>query len=137
MTGSFVVDPRIAADSVALLEWELCQVRLMDDARYPWLLLLPRRPGLIEWTELDAADLGRLAEEIRRAGEGLRSVASFEKLNVAAIGNIVRQMHVHIVGRSTGDAAWPGPVWGHGARQPYDASERAALADRLRGVLSL
>ncbi|MCX5496911.1 HIT domain-containing protein [Kaistia dalseonensis] len=131
MTETFALAAPIENDSIFLTDWTLCQVRLMDDSRYPWLLLLPRRPGLVEWTELDAADLATLALEIRRAGNALGAAAPFDKLNVAALGNIVRQMHVHVVGRSVGDPAWPGPVWGHGARLPYGTIERDHLVARL------
>lgn len=136
MTAEFVLAERIAAESVALADLPLCHVRLMDDSRYPWLLLLPRRPGLVEWTELAPDDLATLALEIADACNALRAVASFEKLNIGALGNIVRQMHVHIVGRSVGDAAWPNPVWGRGQRQPYEPAQRDRLAADLIAELA-
>ncbi|MCX5569235.1 HIT domain-containing protein [Kaistia nematophila] len=135
MSAAFEVAERIAADSVLVAEWPLCQVRLMDDRRFPWLLLLPRRAGLEEWTELDEAELAVLAVEIKRAGEALGAVATFDKLNVGALGNIVRQMHVHVIGRSVDDAAWPGPVWGQGTRESYPDVERADLVRRLQNHL--
>lgn len=131
MSDQFTVDGPIAADSMFLADWSLCHVRLMDDRRYPWLLLLPRRPGLVEWTELDADALALLAVEIKRAAEALRHVMPFDKLNVGALGNIVRQMHVHVIGRRIGDPAWPGAVWGQGQREPYDAAMRSNLAENL------
>jgi diadenosine tetraphosphate (Ap4A) HIT family hydrolase len=136
MSVTFEVAERIEADSVLVVEWPLCQMRLMDDRRFPWLLLLPRQPGLEEWTELSDEDLAVLAVEIKRASAALGAVAKFDKLNVGALGNIVRQMHVHIIGRSIGDAAWPGPVWGQGTREPYPAEERDALIARLQAVLT-
>jgi diadenosine tetraphosphate (Ap4A) HIT family hydrolase len=136
MSASFEVNDRIAADSVLVAEWPLCQLRLMDDRRYPWLLLLPRKPRLEEWTELSDDDLAVLAVEIKRASVALGAVATFDKLNVGALGNIVRQMHVHIIGRSVGDAAWPGPVWGQGTREPYSPEARDALVGRLRALPS-
>lgn len=132
---AFVVDPRIVAESVVLAEGRLSHVRLMDDARFPWLLLLPRRAGLVELTDLGVADRALLMEEIAVAGTALKAAMPFEKLNVAALGNIVTQLHVHVVGRSPGDAAWPGPVWGSGARQPRTPLEAAALLERLREAL--
>lgn len=132
MSAAFEVAERIEADSVWIAELALCQVRLMDDRRFPWLLLLPRKPGLEEWTELDDADLATLSVEIKQAGAAVGAVSTFDKLNVGALGNIVRQMHVHVIGRSVGDAAWPGPVWGQGTREPYGAAERDALALRLQ-----
>jgi len=137
VSAEFVVAERIAADSVLVAEWSLCQVRLMDDRRFPWLLLLPRKAGLEEWTELDAAELALLSVEIKRAGEALGAVATFDKLNVGALGNIVRQMHVHVIGRSVGDAAWPGPVWGQGTREPYSEAELTALVSRLQNQLAV
>ena len=136
MSAEFRVAERIEADSVLVAELALCQVRLMDDRRFPWLILLPRKAGLEEWTELDGADLSVLAAEIKQAGVALGAVVRFDKLNVGALGNIVRQMHVHVIGRSVGDAAWPGPVWGQGAREPYEAGERDKLASRLQEALS-
>jgi len=136
VSADFEVAERIAADSVWIADWPLCQVRLMDDSRFPWLLLLPRRPGLEEWTELDETELGVLAVEIKRAGEALGAVAAFDKLNVGALGNIVRQLHVHVIGRSVGDAAWPGPVWGQGTREAYARPALDALASRLQEALA-
>jgi diadenosine tetraphosphate (Ap4A) HIT family hydrolase len=136
MSAGFEVAERIAADSVLIAEWPLCQLRLMDDSRFPWLLLLPRKPGLEEWTELSDDDLAMLSVEIKRAGVALGAVAKFDKLNVGALGNIVRQMHIHVIGRSVGDAAWPGPVWGQGERVPYSEPARAALVARLRALPS-
>jgi diadenosine tetraphosphate (Ap4A) HIT family hydrolase len=136
MSAAFAVAPQIEADSVLIADWSLSQLRLMDDRRFPWLLLLPRKPGLEEWTELDDSELAILAVEIKRAGAALGIVASFDKLNVGALGNIVRQMHVHIIGRTVGDAAWPGPVWGQGAREPYSLGEREALVARLQATLA-
>jgi diadenosine tetraphosphate (Ap4A) HIT family hydrolase len=134
MTQPFEIAAPIATDSLFLADWPLCQVRLMDDSRFPWLLLVPRLPGLEEWTALNDSDLATLSLEIRRAGEWLGAVVEFDKLNVAALGNIVRQMHVHVIGRRIGDLAWPGAVWGVGTRQPYGDAEREALLARFRTV---
>lgn len=136
MTAEFELAQRIAVESVALAQLPLCHVRLMDDSRYPWLLLLPRRPGLVEWTELAPADLAALSLEIAQASRALGAVASFDKLNIGALGNIVRQMHVHVIGRSVGDAAWPDPVWGRGQRVPYAAEQRDRLVRDLAAQLA-
>lgn len=135
MIDGFRLASRLAADSVLLLDWPLCQVRLMDDARFPWLILVPRRAGLEEWTELSVEDRAQLADEIGKAGEALARVFSPTKLNVGALGNIVRQMHVHVVARFESDAAWPGPVWGQGARIPYDDVEKIRLSAALLPLL--
>jgi diadenosine tetraphosphate (Ap4A) HIT family hydrolase len=133
MADAFVLDARLAADSVLVADGPLSQLRLMDDARFPWLLLVPRVAGASEWVDLDGAKQRLLLAEINQAAALLR--ARFEglgKLNIGALGNIVRQLHVHVVGRREGDAAWPGPVWGSGQRQPYADAE--AEARRLRSA---
>lgn len=124
----FKLDPRLAANSQLLAVGPLSQLRLMDDTRYPWLLLVPRLPGAIELIDLDEDQQRLLGRETRHAGELLRAMAACEKLNVAALGNIVRQLHVHVVSRSPGDEAWPGPVWGNGTARRVPT---AALATRL------
>lgn len=135
MSAEFALDPRLAGDSVPVIELPLCSVRLMNDARFAWLLLVPRRAATSEIHELDGIEQERLWREIRLASDALRAVAPCDKLNLGALGNIVRQLHVHVVARREGDAAWPGPVWGSGAAEPYAAPVRerlvAALHERL------
>ena len=132
MSGNFVLSPRLAADSVFLADGPLSQIRLMDDSRFPWLMLVPRRGELGEWMELSDADLILLATEIRQAEDVLARAFRPDKLNIGALGNIVRQFHVHVIGRFTHDAAWPGPVWGNGERVPYEPAQR----ERLRADLT-
>lgn len=110
----FVLDPRLAADSVFIADGPLSQVRLVDDTRFPWLLLVPRVAGASEWLLLDGSQQRLLLAEINRAGHAIRTQDGVEKLNIGALGNVVRQLHVHLVGRNSRDAAWPGPVWGSG-----------------------
>jgi len=128
----FALDPRLAADTVPVTELSLCRVLLMNDRRFPWAILVPARPGLTEITDLAEADRALLMGEIAAASEALTSLYAPEKINVGALGNIVRQLHVHVVARNPGDAAWPGPVWGHGAAEPY----APAALDRARAALS-
>lgn len=118
-TTDFILDPRLAADSAFIADGPLSQVRLMNDARFPWLVLVPRVPQVSEWLELDGAQQRLLLAEINQAGNLIRTESGMEKLNIGALGNIVRQLHVHLVGRHAGDAAWPGPVWGNGAPERY------------------
>lgn len=133
---SFVVDPRLEADSVFIADGPLSQLRLMDDARFPWLVLVPRVPGATEWIDLDGASQRLLLAEINQAGALLRQhFGPIDKLNIGALGNIVRQLHVHVVGRREGDAAWPGPVWGAGTRRSYDP-DGSDLATRLAAGLA-
>jgi len=129
---NFELDPRLQADTVFVTDWPLCRVLLMNDARYPWLVLVPRRPGLIEIADLPASDRAALMEDIVRAGECLRSLPGVVKLNVGALGNVVRQLHVHVVGRRAGDPAGAGPVWGHGPAVPYDPAGREHLLGLVR-----
>ncbi len=135
MIEGFRLASRLETDSVFLAEWPLCQVRLMDDARFPWIILVPRRPGLEEWTELATEDSAQLAEEIGKAGKALMRRFAPTKLNVGALGNIVRQMHVHVVARFETDPAWPGPVWGQGARIPYEKAQSDRLSAELGPLL--
>ncbi len=130
----FVLDPRLAADTLFVADWELSRVLLMDDGRFPWLILVPRRAGLVELSDLDLDAQMRLLREIDRAMALLRSLAPCDKLNIGALGNIVRQFHVHVVARRESDAAWPGPVWGSGAAVRYEVLARDFLLDRLRAA---
>ena len=133
MTG-FVLDPRLAADSAFIADGPLSQVRMMDDVRFPWLVLVPRVQEVSEWLDLDGAQQRLLLAEINQAGNLIRTEPGVDKLNIGALGNIVRQLHVHLVGRHAGDAAWPGPVWGSGAaqRHPQAALEARIAHWRLR-----
>lgn len=135
MTDGFSLASRLEADSHFLTNWPLCHVRLMDDARFPWLILVPRRGGLEEWGGLSPEDSARLAEEIGKAGRVLTQMFRPTKVNVGALGNIVRQMHVHVIARFDTDAAWPGPVWGQGTRVPYERARKDRLCTELVALL--
>jgi len=137
MTKEISLDPRLAADSVAVGKLALCEVRLQDDARFPWLVLVPQREGTAELFDLSAADRAAAMEEIAQCSAALRAVTQCLKINVGALGNIVRQLHIHIVARNEGDAAWPGPVWGSGVRVPYGETEQDELITRLRSALAM
>ncbi|MBB4756423.1 diadenosine tetraphosphate hydrolase [Xanthomonas arboricola] len=132
----FQLDARLAADSVFVADGPLSQVRLMDDSRFPWLLLVPRVADASEWIDLDGGQQRLLLAEINQLSQLLRVEPGVAKLNIGALGNIVRQLHVHLVGRQPGDAAWPGPVWGSGSAQRFEADALrqhvAAWAQRLR-----
>ena len=136
MSGrDFSLDPRLAADSCAVAMLPLCEVRLMHDARYPWLILVPRQAGLVEISDLAPAEQTRLWQEVNQASTALRAVAPCDKLNLGALGNIVRQLHVHLIARCLGDAAWPGPVWGYGAALAYVQTELEDRRNALRRAL--
>jgi diadenosine tetraphosphate (Ap4A) HIT family hydrolase len=132
MTDEFTLDTRLATDSVLVADGPLSQVRLVDDSRFPWLVLVPRIPGAVEWLDLDGASQRLLLAEINLCGQLLRALGPVHKLNIGALGNVVRQLHVHVLARSEGDAAWPAPAWGSGPAQRYPAAQREALLETLR-----
>lgn len=132
----FSLDPRLAADTRPVISLPLCDVLLMNDARYPWLILAPRRAGAVEIADLPADDQITLWLEVNRAAAALRAVAPCDKLNLGALGNSVRQLHVHVVARCDGDAAWPGPVWGNGRAQRYAEASLSARLNALRQALT-
>lgn len=133
--SGFELDPRLAADTVFVVDRPLCRVLLMDDAQFPWLVLVPRRAGLAEIDDLDAPGRIQLLDETQRAMQALRQTVAYDKFNLGALGNIVRQLHVHVVARTRNDAAWPGPVWGHGPARRYAPAAREHLLVRLRGAM--
>lgn len=137
MSDGLELDPRLAGDTLVVGDLPLCRVLLMRDARYAWLVLVPRRTGLVEVSDLPEDERALLWAEAGLAGSALRAVAPCDKLNIGALGNIVRQLHVHVVARTEGDAAWPGPVWGHGKAEAYPAGEAERRIGALRGLLGL
>ena len=135
MTQDFALDERLAADTEPVATLALSDLRLMNDARFPWLILVPRRPNATELTDLDEPDRMRLMAEVAAVSQALRTATNCDKLNVGALGNIVRQLHIHVVARSCGDAAWPGPVWGAGEPVAYCAEARDRLIELIRIAL--
>jgi diadenosine tetraphosphate (Ap4A) HIT family hydrolase len=131
------LDPQIERDSVAVGDLPLCQVRLMNDANYPWLLLVPRRRNVIEITDLQETDRAQLMREVAQAVSALKAESACHKINVAAIGNVVAQLHVHVVARFRTDAAWPKPVWGLLPARVYDDAALQKLIALLRKRLAV
>lgn len=131
----FVLDQRIEAEALAIGALALSEALLLNDARFPWIILVPRRAGRTEIFDLNAADRAQLGEETAAVAFALKQATGCTKINIGALGNIVRQLHVHVVARREGDAAWPGPVWGFGARTPYVDDEGSAFAARLRAAI--
>src|SRR5665647_722345 len=117
--------PQLAQDTVAVGDLPLSRVLLANDANYPWLILVPRMAGVTEITDLDPNEQVQLLGEIDAAARALKSITEYEKLNIAAIGNIVAQLHVHVIGRRHSDAAWPKPVWCTVPPAAYNPSVRA------------
>jgi diadenosine tetraphosphate (Ap4A) HIT family hydrolase len=134
---TFSLHPQLAADTVPIGDLPLSRVLLSNDANYPWLILVPRRPQLIEIIDLEETEQVQLMGEIARAAQALKRVTECEKLNIAAIGNIVPQLHVHVIARRHGDPAWPKPVWGAVPAVPYDSAARDGLTGALRRALNI
>jgi diadenosine tetraphosphate (Ap4A) HIT family hydrolase len=127
----FTLHPRLAADTIFVANWALSRLQLMNDSRYPWLVLVPRRSNLLEFFDLSRADRDLLIEELARAAKCLKEISGAAKINVGALGNQVPQLHVHVVARHPGDPAWPGPVWGHSPAVSYDAAARDVCIARF------
>ena len=134
LPARYELHPQLAADTHPLAALELCELRLMDDSNYPWLILVPRVPNARELVDLDAAQRHRLTDEIDLAARLLRDAFRPHKLNVAALGNLVPQLHVHVIAREESDPAWPAPVWGRVAARPYSPE---ALIERVRRLGAL
>jgi len=133
--SSFALNPRLEGDSHFVADMPLSMLRLMKDANYPWLMLIPRKADLVEIIDLEDGDQVQLMREIAMASKVLRSVTDCEKLNVAALGNQVSQLHVHVIARFRDDPAWPGPVWGAVPAQDYETERSDNLVDSLREAL--
>jgi diadenosine tetraphosphate (Ap4A) HIT family hydrolase len=127
----FALHPRLETDTFEVARLTLSRLLLMNDARFPWLVLVPEREGMREIHELPPADRALLVEEVARASEVLIELYAPDKINVGALGNVVPQLHLHVVARFTGDAAWPGPVWGSGSAVLYDEATLHANRERL------
>lgn len=135
MNEPWSLHPRLAADTVAVGDFGLSRLLLSNDANYPWLILVPRRAGIREIHELDEADQLQLLRESMLLSRALESAFAPTKLNLAALGNMVPQLHIHHIARYETDPAWPAPVWGKVPAIDYDAAARQARIERLRGLL--
>lgn len=139
---AFALAEAFTHTSHAVGELALCHVRLQDDARYPWVVLIPRAPAAREIEDLHPLNRARLVDEIVLAGDAVRAIGNalglaVDKLNAGALGNVTPQLHVHVVGRRQGDVAWPGPVWGQGAAVPLTADQLAAAMAAARAAFGL
>lgn len=133
----FELNEQLANECAQVGELSLCRVLLMNDCRFPWAILVPRRAGLVELTDLPPADRARLIEETAEVAAALKKLSGAEKMNIGALGNVVRQLHVHVVGRTVGDDAWPRPVWGAGVRIPYTDGAAESCARELKRALGI
>ena len=134
-SDDFALHPRLAADCLAMGDWPLCRLLLMNDANYPWFILVPRRTGMREIYELADGDRAQLcAESVALSRAAMRAFGG-HKLNVAALGNAVPQLHIHHVVRHQNDPAWPAPIWGKAPPRPYPAEEMSERVETLRAAL--
>jgi diadenosine tetraphosphate (Ap4A) HIT family hydrolase len=132
----FVLDPRLQQDSLPVGDFPLCRLLLMNDANYPWFILVPRREEVSELFQLDADDQQALWQEATMLAETLKDAFGADKMNIATLGNMVSQLHMHVIARRRDDPAWPAPVWGRLPAQPYGDEQVLAIKDRLRLVLA-
>ncbi len=133
----FALHPRIEADTALVLDWPICRILLMRDSTYPWLVLVPRHAGIVEITDLVPELQIGLMGEIAKASTILRTLVSPHRINVAALGNVVPQLHVHVIARNTDDPAWPKPVWGVVPTAPYSPEALEARLTEWRAALAL
>ncbi|HXR63394.1 MAG TPA: HIT domain-containing protein [Rudaea sp.] len=133
----FTLDSRLAADTHRIGDLPLSRVLLFDDARFPWLVLVPRQAGLRDLIDLPHDDQHLLLDEVNRCAHVLHAIDKPDKLNIAALGNVVAQLHVHVIARYAHDAAWPRPVWNVGTAQAYSADALQARLARLRAALQI
>lgn len=131
----FELDRRLERDSEPLMWLGLCELRVMNDSRWPWLLLIPQRNDVIEFHELTPLDQTMLTFEIALVSDGLKKATGCRKVNVAWLGNVVPQLHVHVIARNEGDPAWPGPVWGHAGPEPYRREDLHSFVSAIRSAL--
>ncbi|HZP75648.1 MAG TPA: HIT family protein [Pseudolabrys sp.] len=132
MISQWTLHPTLAKDAVPIGDLPLSQVLIIKDANYPWLLLVPRQPDISEIIDLAEADQAQLTTEINRVARALRQVTQCDKLNVAALGNVVPQLHVHVIARRRTDAAWPRPVWGIVPPLAYDKDALESFTSAIR-----
>ncbi|WP_395020814.1 HIT domain-containing protein [Dongia sp.] len=136
MATDFELDAQLDTDCLFLTDWPLCRVLRMNDRAYPWLILVPRRVEKREIIDLSTADQGLLLGEIARASRAIRQALKPDKLNVAALGNVTPQLHVHVIGRFTDDPAWPRPIWGVQKPQAFDSDEAEVEVIQWRDLLA-
>ena len=137
MESTWSLHPQLAQDTVPVCDLALARVLLANDANYPWLILVPRKPGLVELIDLEENEQVQLLGEIANAARELKTVTKCDKLNIAALGNQVAQLHVHVIARRHSDVAWPSPVWGAMPPKGYDSAERERLIGDIRRGLQI
>ncbi|KAA0946539.1 HIT domain-containing protein [Pseudomonas sp. ANT_H14] len=131
----FALDPRLQNDTLPIGDFPLCRLLLSNDSNYLWLILVPRINGISEVFELDVADQQQVWQESTALAQLLNDGFAADKMNIGALGNVVSQLHVHVIVRKRDDAAWPAPVWGKHPAQPYTEEQVEVIRARLRELL--
>tara|TARA_B100000927_G_scaffold278826_1_gene261865 strand:- start:20 stop:421 length:402 start_codon:yes stop_codon:yes gene_type:complete len=132
---AFQLDDRLAADTVSVMQTGVIDVRMMRDARYYWLVLVPQIEGAVEWFDLPDVSARGLFTTAQECAQRLQALTRADKMNIAALGNMVKQLHVHVIARHKDDEAWPGPVWGIGEAVDFDEAELKDRLIALRAIL--
>jgi diadenosine tetraphosphate (Ap4A) HIT family hydrolase len=130
--SAWTLSAQLKTDTIDIGDLPLSRVLIIKDAHYPWLLLVPRRPDIIEIIDLSEVEQAQLMTEVCRVARALKDITKCDKLNIAALGNLVPQLHVHVIARRAGDAAWPRPVWGVMPPLPHDGEEVQNFISALR-----
>ena len=131
----FILDTRLQEDTWLIGDFPLCRLLLSNDSNYPWFILVPRREGISELFQLDDADQQLMWAETTALAGVLKKLFTADKMNVATLGNVVSQLHMHVIARYASDAAWPGPVWGKHPAKPYSEADVQVIRDKLKAVL--
>jgi diadenosine tetraphosphate (Ap4A) HIT family hydrolase len=132
MAETWTLHPQLDRDTASIGDLPLSRVLIINDANYPWLLLVPRRANIVELIDLDDVEQAQLMTEVTRVARALRTVTNCDKLNIAALGNVVPQLHVHVIARRSGDAGWPKPIWGAAPPLPHDKAELERFTSAIR-----
>lgn len=132
---TFELNPRLAADTIEICDTQLCKLLLMNDSRFVWCILVPKVANAVEWHDLEQANI--LFLEMLKVSKIVKELEGIDKINIGSLGNVVRQLHIHVVGRKIGDAAWAGPVWGSGEAVPYQEEVAQDLIEKIRTALDV
>ncbi|MHA6494753.1 HIT domain-containing protein [Pseudomonas borbori] len=132
----FALDARLQQDTLPLGDFALCRLLLMNDAHYPWFILVPRREAISEVFQLSVVDQQVLWRETASLAEKLKGIFAADKMNIATLGNVVSQLHMHVIVRHEGDAAWPAPVWGKHPAEPYTDAQMASIKEKMQRALA-
>lgn len=131
----FELNPRLAADTLEICDLGQCQLRLMNDARFVWCILVPKITGAFEWHDLPEMAANAVFSETMQVSRALKSLENIDKINIGAIGNVVSQLHIHVIGRQVNDAVWPAPVWGNGTPLAYDDAGAKNIIEKIKTAL--